>query len=82
MHGVEKGRIAWIGRWNLPEAIYIYISYDELCEANTTKYFFHRKNKSSYEFDFDAEEYNYFMHQHTTTDRKGSINWLETFEKD
>ncbi len=80
-HGVEKGRIAWIGRWKLPDAIYIYISYDELCEKKTTRYFFHRKNNTEYEFDFDNEEYMYFMNSHTTS-RKGSIDWLKTFEQD
>ncbi len=77
-HGVDKGIIAWIGRWKLPEAIYIYISYEEYGQTLITKYYFKAKSSRSYEYDFDEAEYKYFMKTQTTPKRKG-FDWSKAF---
>ncbi len=83
-NGVEKGLIAFAGRWKLPESFYIYVSHVEQDMDKLAYFYFHAPNNvAAYEYDFDQLEYQYYIQKCEDFNRLGiDPDWTKIFNDD
>ncbi len=74
--GVERGLIAWVGRWKLKDSLYIYVNYAEGDMVKLSYIYFNAKQDIRFrydkQFDFDKEESDFLLDHY-----RNSINHLK-----
>ncbi len=89
-HGVARGLIAYAGRWKLPEAMYIYATYQEEEMTNLVALYFRPPNNPNaipYSYDFDAAETQYYIRTNTPFGQRlgidsplSNVDWTNVFK--